>query len=586
MLNLFYRLWDLIKSFVNLIVPIFQQVPNLRGLRTATLWIIRIVLLALIVAGLTYVNYTYAIIHEWGDELGPWLKWHYLPILFLMAVGLAWLGVLFWRLLTAEVAESDFPDIDEAWEEAKAALAEARIDLTNEPLFLVLGETQGGEGAFFKSAFNSNDRPLLVTGDPQRPGAPLHIWVGEFKPRPPERDARRGLFVTCTGCSLLAKLSEDLSGAADEDLGGGAFDGEAPDNLFATMTPKEVSRDVQDIVASMVRQKRPLSPEEQEALRNMIGADDDDLARRVRQARARLFQDTAEVARLQARLRHLCRLITRDRRPWCAANGILVILPWTGTDTQEIANQTVQACRQDLEVAREALQVNCPAIALVADMETAPGFPEFIRRIPRENRNNRVGRRFDLSPALHGTELTGMIATGMQWFCTAMLTRQIYQFFDLESSRKADVSRASLIDGNVRLHQVLTQLLERQKRLAWVLQRGFLREKNGPPLFGGCYLAGTGRTADQQVFVAGVLYRLIEEQNNIAWTDEAREEDIWYHRAARGAWAAAVLLLAGLGGLLYYHFVVKGGGWKEPLALCVPLALIITLVLLSQRRSS
>ncbi len=577
--NFFRWLWDLAKSLVNLVVPVFGQAKALRGLRTATTWAIRLVVLALIVAGLYWVN-TFPDVKALSYVGPPFQDW-YLPILFLLAVGLAWVAVLFWRALFAGGGESEFPDIDEAWAEARAALDEAGIDLTEVPIFLVLGRPLGGERPLFQTAFSAADRRLVVAGAPARPDAPLHVYVGEFKGRSAEEEARRGIYVTCEGASLLSAYAKELAGALDPEWGGGA----APDRIFATMNFGSMAPEAGKIFATVVSQKRKPSPEEQNALRQVVAAEEKYLARRIRQGRVTLFGGGDRAGRHTARLRHLCGLIARDRRPWCPANGALVLIPWDGTDTQEVAGFTAQACAGDLEAARDALGARVPVQALVADMETVEGFPEFVARTAREDRDKkRPGRGFPLNPRERGENLNAVIASGMKWFATSMLTPRVYRLFKLEREEEG-ASRAAAVDGNVRLHQVLTQLLERQNWLTLVLTQGFLPEADEPPLFGGCYVAATGKEADQQVFVAGVLHKLIEEQNNIAWTDRSVAEDAWYHRATRWAWVAAFGLAAGLAGLVAHAARGPRGNWVVAAGLGVPPLLVVGLTLLLRNRS-
>ena len=72
------------------------------------------------------------------------------------------------------------------------------------------------------------------------------------------------------------------------------------------------------------------------------------------------MSDPKEVARFRARLAHLCRLIARDRQPYCAANGILLLVPLAGTDTPGEAQLTAQAAHDDLSVARYQMKLDCP----------------------------------------------------------------------------------------------------------------------------------------------------------------------------------------------------------------------------------
>jgi hypothetical protein len=98
----------------------------------------------------------------------------------------------------------------------------------------------------------------------------------------------------------------------------------------------------------------------------------------------------------------------------------------------------------------------------------------------------------------------------------------------------------------------MAQMHERQRHLSRLLLRALEVENGEPYPFGGCYLAATGARADrQQAFIAGVMHRLLDEQNAVWWTEEALDDEEWYERwtqvgylALAAAGAAALLGLA------------------------------------------
>src|SRR5262249_38059615 len=142
-----------------------------------------------------------------------------------------------------------------------------------------------------------------------------------------------------------------------------------------------------------------LTEEERQGLRHLMPKDN---AERNPVARPRppLLKRTHEVADSLARLKHLCRLIARDRYPSCPVNGLLVLIPFAATESRDAADQTGEVCRQELTVARQALQVHCPLFALVCDLERIEGFREFEERFPPADRQRRMGRSFPLRPDL------------------------------------------------------------------------------------------------------------------------------------------------------------------------------------------
>jgi hypothetical protein len=101
---------------------------------------------------------------------------------------------------------------------------------------------------------------------------------------------------------------------------------------------------------------------------------------------------------------------------------------------------------------------------------------------------------------------------------------------------------------------------ERQKPLARILTRALGSDTTRSPMFGGLYVAATGRdAAREQAFTAGLFRRLIEEQNLVSWTPEAVTEEAFYQKWTTlgyiGVGVLAVVVL-GVGFLL----VRSGGG--------------------------
>ncbi len=103
----------------------------------------------------------------------PWPPLHYvwLPLLFLLAYALFWLGWWLLKLLGAEPEAADFPDIARAWAEAQQALRAEGVDPTEAPLFLVVGPAGGGRGR----PVRLGPSPMAGPPCPQRRGAPARL---------------------------------------------------------------------------------------------------------------------------------------------------------------------------------------------------------------------------------------------------------------------------------------------------------------------------------------------------------------------------------------------------------------------------
>lgn len=532
--------WDLINRVISLITPFgrgrdfFRLGPGLRAF-------LHILILVCVLGGLWWLNQFLRL-----DEaivppsFAPRMRYFWLDILFLLLYAMTWLGWWLWKLLGPEEYGAEFPDIDDAWEEAMKALNDAQIDITDAPLFMVIGKTAGGDDALFHAAQLS----LTVKQTPRAPDAPLHLYAN-----------RDGIYITCPGACLLGKQSALLTGVEESggESSGGGTDGDgvpSEEDMFKTLQPKGKMKDVQAILARAREQGRgpeQLTEEEKGEIKLLVAEEESEHAQPVRKPAASLVKNATEVERLSARLKYLCRLVVRDRRPYCPINGLMVLIPFAGSEREEDATNTGTLLQQDLASARSILQVNCPVLALICDLEMAPGFRDFVERFPSDQRQRRLGQRFPLVPDVEPSGVGAMVDGGVGWIAQAMFPNWVYKLFRLESGGKNDL--ATVVKGNARLYQLLGSVRERQKRLARILARGIFGESSGLPLFGGCYVAGTGReAAREQAFVAGVFRRLIENQNYVSWTDEAlhEEEDNqrWTSYGYIGLGVAAAVLAA------------------------------------------
>jgi hypothetical protein len=271
-------------------------------------------------------------------------------------------------------------------------------------------------------------------------------------------------------------------------------------------------------------------------------------------------RDPGEADRAAARFGHLCRLLVRDRRPYCPVNGVLVLLPFAATAKQEDALATGAAVRGDLAAARRLLGVNAPTLALVCDVESAPGFAAFLSRFNEAERKRRVGQRCPLVPHLPGGSgrppdqaeeaRARMFESLSRWLCGSVVPGWVYKKFDAAASG-AD---PEAVRTNARLFLFMHELRERQHWLGRLLAEG-LATDGGPVLFGGCYLGGTGDDPErEQAFVPGVFKRLAEEENCVTWTPQARQDEEAVQRWAGVAQAVLVGLSVTLVALLGYLF--------------------------------
>jgi hypothetical protein len=519
--------WGVLKRLIGLLVP----APS--GAKaggpdpgTGVRWVVHVLIVVAVVIVLATLNQVPGVQTASGRMGSPILRRVWLPLLFLLFYALGWLIWWFWQLMRAAPEESPFPDIDRAWEEAKLVLSDARVGLGDAPLFLLLGRPDEGEESLFTGM------STVVAGAPSYAEAPLHVYA-----------TREAIYVTCAGASLLgahcrilagdlilSKGAQDQQGSGADTIGGGATI--RPDDLDQEASKAfSAVREVGAIEARARKEGRGLTKAEQVTIRR--------LKRLLAQAdRPQVLHAYAEeVERQTARLRHLGRLIARDRRPFCGVNGILLLIPMAATDNEPDAHETGVCCQEDLATAREAMQVQCPVFALVCGLEQVPGFDAFISHFSPEQLRHRVGQRFPLVPDIAPAQVPAMIDGGVKWLGLNVFPSLALPHWRLEVPGVSDLGEA--VRANAGLFHFLSEIRERQGWVSRILKRGVAQET-----FGGCYFAATGRGSDRdQAFLRAMFSRLLEEQDFVSWAPDALAEEESYHRLTRWGYASLALLV-------------------------------------------
>jgi hypothetical protein len=93
--------------------------------------------------------------------------------------------------------------------------------------------------------------------------------------------------------------------------------------------------------------------------------------------------------------------------------------------------------------------------------------------------------------------------------------------------------------------------------LIHVLANGFgydaaLQQDSEPQLFSGCYFAATGDTDDRRAFVRGVFEKLLDEQEELEWTQSALAKNLRYSRALFAGMLLGSVLAISLVGMMIY----------------------------------
>lgn len=523
-----YKVYAFFTWIMGLVFPFFTRASSYRMLGPVFRWVLHVLLVGGILVGLWVINKYTGLEELLTRTQYASLKQFWLPILFLILYALSWLSWWVWKLLAAEPEDAAFPDIDQAFEECSRALSQAGIGWSDAPLFMLLGKPLGGIEALMQAA----QLPFQVKGIPRRADAPIRVYAN-----------RDGIYLACSDACLLGKQADILAG--DESLASSVSTAESgeggSDELFKTMAPRGQAKEVIDILAEAReagRSPTQLTEEEQQELKL-----------RARRHHGSLLKNRELVDRCTARLKHLCRLVSRERQPYCPLNGLMFMVNFYATDTDEDTNDTSLICQRDLATCRKFLSMDCPVFAMVVDLEHMPGFLEFINRFPDDQRQRRVGQRFPLTPDVSSPqEASEQVEEAVQWICSSLVPTWVYKLFDNETMQGRTLESATR--GNVRLYRMMSQMRERGRRMSKIVSRAVGHEQGEPMMFGGCYLAGTGRDSTMQAFIPGIFRRLIEEQDNVTWTTEARAENQAYLQWTTTGYILIVLIVLSVVGLV------------------------------------
>ena len=420
----------------------------------------------------------------------------WLPAIALCAYGMLWLGWWLWMVLNLEIEPptSEFPDIDQAWAEATAALEKAGIKLDQTPLYLVLGWTIGEEEALYQAA---GIKPL-VHEIPRGPAAPLHVTAN-----------REAVWVTCPGTSLLGRLDP------------AAYSITRPESAELDLLSLSEQADEEDANKSI-----GIGKGANETLRLDDFVSELKKKGQLRPAAPRIPRKSdAELAPIVARLKRLCRLIARDRKGFCPSNGILVVLPVTCSDSPAQSEEVARACSGDLDAIFETFRLRCPVLFLMNKLDALPGFTELAERLPKNQKASRMGQRFPLVPELGRDTVPARVEESISFICKSLFPTMVLSQFQVESPGGEDLAMS--MESNARMVRFLNEIGRRSEPLSGLVRACLPALKGEPVMFGGCYFAAAGRDPSKaQAFASGVFSRLIRDQDNVTWTQDAILEDV------------------------------------------------------------
>jgi hypothetical protein len=298
---------------------------------------------------------------------------------------------------------------------------------------------------------------------------------------------------------------------------------------------------------------RELSPDERSRLRELFEMSNRAAAHKRMTLPAEIKADGPK------RLAYLCRLIRKDRYPWCPVNGALALIPWQALESDEACKEGLDVLNRDLSVARDALRLRCVTFVGVCDLETAQGFPEFRRAFPQNALKQRIGQRLPVLPDIAPDKIPELMDYAANWIRNNVVRSWVLRYLRLDWPPDDRKTKSFVPATNRRLFQFLQEMHVRGPRLGRILGRGLPADARfeadpveASPLVGGCYLLATGRQPNDQAFVPGVFQRLLESENTIRWSNKALVEDARFRRMATVGYVTLFLVVLGLAAMFYF----------------------------------
>jgi hypothetical protein len=544
---------DKVRLGFGMILPIFAEARDTRNWPAWLRWSLHLVLLGLILYGLVWLQGSDTGIGRWLREYlaarahGGFLYTYWLPVVFMVVYLLCWVGYGLYKLFAADEESSEFPDIERAWKQAVAELERVgiRLDDTENapPVYLVLGRPAGGMDSLFRaSGWNFQYR------FPNAQTSRLHVYAC-FEPY--------SVFVTVPEATGWTYLCNALNG--DTQFAPAANSAEANDPTKTLSFDAGADGGGFGLSASELHEFKTLQRVQGQRGLNDVQADrlevlGGKIHRGGATGQAQAFTIRNEALRTGEReLKFICTLMKRDRWPLCPVNGLLVLVPWNAGEAENTAQIVARELANNLTVARNAFQLHYPTLAAICDIEQARGFGQFRGGFSPEQLKQRIGQRIPLVPVRtdNAPETATLIRWGIHWIAHAIVPVWVLGAlrFDPQANKQEGTH------PNRDLYLLLREVQRRVPRFAAILSRvpigkgegGSPEDLESLPLFGGCYLAGTGDKPNRQAFVSGVFQRMVDDQAAVAWTKQAYDDDRRAWRLTRIGYAVMAVLAVAIG---------------------------------------
>ncbi|MDQ3330791.1 MAG: hypothetical protein M3552_09075, partial [Planctomycetota bacterium] len=477
----------------------------------------------------------------------PFIQKHFWGFAVLLLYLLIRVAIFVIRLLLER--EEEFDDIRRAWDAGMAALDRVGLDIQWLPVFIVVGAGEE-EDALFRAARMS----WKTTAPGREDAAPVRIYATE-----------EAIFISCTGTGALAAqrttvLEPAVGGGMDrtqrptdgishsETIDPGSMGARAPQGGgIATIDPSSWSAGGAEAAprpaAYGTATGTMVAPGAASGtllpggggsgiLAGLQGAAKSTAAGPIRP----LAQ--AELDLANRRLEYLCGLVTKARGEFCPINGMLLVLPlaWAGLPAGADTDRIARSAREDVETAYRGFGLAFPTTVAITGFERTPGLRQFVERGMRLNPkflDSRAGSKFPPGAAIDQNSARWAVDAGLQWF-----RDWCYSLFSQNLSDST----------NGPIYRLLCELQTRRDALTRQLQLTFEGVSGADATrLSGVYYCAAGRSERDRAFVQGVFRKLVDGQDDVAWTADRLRTDANRRSMAVAGLVLAIVLIAVVG---------------------------------------
>ena len=442
-----------------------------------------------------------------------------------------------------ETEPSQYPDLDEAWQQGVAAISKAGINIDECPLFLAIGIASPRDADNLMQAV---DWDLIVDGQPSGK-SPLRWYAS--------KEAVVVYLLEASATSLLQQQAQEAIPPPSLAIGGGGIRGTlvgSDSNLGLNIAAKAEDTAPHTgirgtIISGEAASLQPaVMPASSLGLRGtMLAGSSPATATLPTNAASFVNLDRRAIGEHADRLARVCRLASESRQPLCPINGSIAIIDWQ-TLVGAPAGQLSTVLREDATRMIEASNLHAPMALLVTGLDDEMGFIELTRRVGEGRaRDNRFGHGFNHQAPLEAGQL-------------AILARQACGAFEdwiYELFRHPDALGRS---NNDKLYALLCKMRsEVQSKVVEMvssLSGACVPSGGRGPLLCGCYFGAAGGSRMRQAFVRSVFAKLLELEEDLEWSEQAWNKENAFRGIVSGMLVINALLIATILGLLIFYF--------------------------------